>query len=69
MINVATLGCSATRNCCNYFDSKFVKNILYAPKMSLIAVSGDPIKYSDSALNNLDPFQRGIVSRDLKKTF
>jgi serine O-acetyltransferase len=69
MINVATLGCLATRNCCNYFDSKFVKNILYAPKISLIAISGDPIKYSESALNNLDPFQRGVVSRDLNKTF
>lgn len=69
MINVATLGCLATRNCCNYFDSKFVKQILYAPKISLIAISGDPIKYSESALNNLDPFQRGVVSRDLNKTF
>jgi serine O-acetyltransferase len=70
MINVAILGCLATRNCRNYFDSKFVKEILYAPKMSLIAVSGDPIKYSESALEkNLDPFQRGIVSRDLNKTF
>jgi serine O-acetyltransferase len=69
MINFATLGCLATRNCRNYFDSKFVRNNLYAPKISLIALSGDPIKYSESALNNLDPFQRGIVSRDLKKTF
>jgi serine O-acetyltransferase len=69
MINIATLGCLATRNCCNYFDTKFVKHILYAPKMSLIAVSGEPIKYSESAIKNLDPFQRGVVSRDLNKTF
>src|SRR5882672_6207152 len=69
MINVATLGCLATRNCCNYFDFKFVKHVLYAPKLSLIAVSGDPFKYSESALKNLDPFQCNIVSRDLKKTF
>lgn len=69
MINVATLGCLATRNCCNYFDSKFVKNILYAPKISLIAISGDPIKYSERSLEDLTSFQRSIVARDLNKTF
>jgi len=69
MINVATLGCLATRNCCNYFDSKFVRDVLYAPKLSLVAVSGDPFKYSESVLRNLDSFRRRIVSRDLNKTF
>jgi len=32
-------------------------------------MSGDPVRYSESALENLDPFRRGIVSRDLNKTF
>jgi serine O-acetyltransferase len=69
MMNVATLGCLATRNCCNYFDSIFVKSVFYAPKISLIALSGDPFTYSETALNSLDPFRRDILSRDLKKTF
>jgi hypothetical protein len=69
MINVATLGCSATRNCCNYFDTTFVKDIFYAPKISLIALSGDPFTYSENALESLDPFRRDIVSRDLRKPF
>ena len=69
MINVATLGCIATRNCCNYFDPKFVKHVLYAPKLSLIATSGNPIACSQGALEHLNSFQRGVVSRDLNKTF
>ena len=69
MINIAMLGCSVTRDCYNYFDPKFLKRTLYAPKLSLIALSGDPFKHSESTLNNLDPFRRDILSRDIKKTF
>lgn len=69
MINVATLGCLATRNCCDYFDFTFIKNIIYAPRISLIALSSDPCTYSESALAHLDASQRDIISRDLKKTF
>jgi serine O-acetyltransferase len=69
MINVATLGCLVTRNCCNYFDRRFVKDVFYAPKLSLIAIAGDPVKYSESALEGLNLFQRSIVIRDLNKTF
>ncbi len=69
MINVATRGCLATRNCCNYFDPKFVRQVLYALKLSLIAIAGDPVKYSASALESLNPLQRDIVLRDLNKTF
>lgn len=69
MINVAMLGCSATRDCYNYFDPTFIKRTLYVPKISLIALSGDPFKYSENTLNSLDPFRRDILSRDIKKTF
>lgn len=69
MINVATRGCLATRNCCNYFDPKFVRQVLNALKLSLIAIAGDPVKYSANALESFSPFQRDIVSRDLDKTF
>jgi serine O-acetyltransferase len=69
MIHIATLGCLATRNSCNYFDATFVRSNLYAPKISLIALFGNPVDHFELALNNLDPFRRDIVSRDLKKTF
>lgn len=69
MINIATLGCWATRNCCNYFDSTCVRHVIHAPRISLIALSGDSFKYSENVLEILDSSQREIVSRDLKKTF
>ena len=42
---------------------------MHAPRLSLVALSGDSFKYSCNVLDHLDPSHRDIVSRDLDKTF